>query len=146
MAERVVSRRAGPTGPAELLAAARRRGLALRGYAYEPAQAGPPGAAWPAQPPTRGRRRWLRPKRILATLVVVLAVASALHALGHGGYEFKTKAPMSVHVYIYMHLHGIDALPTVFARFAAIRLSGPQPEVTWTLMRILDRAGVMASR
>ena len=61
---------------------------------YEPAQAGPPGAAWPAQPPTRswpgagepprtrgprGRRRWLRPKRILvilATLVVVLAVAS----------------------------------------------------------------------
>ncbi len=71
---------------------------------------------------------------------------TALHALGHGGYEFKTKAPMSVHVYIYMNLHGIDALPTVFARFAAIRLSGPQPEVTWTLMRILDRAGVMASR
>ena len=65
---------------------------------------------------------------------------------GHGGYEFKTKVPMSVYVYIYMNLHGIDALLTVFARFAGIRLSGPQPEVTWTLVRILDRAGVRASR
>jgi hypothetical protein len=65
---------------------------------------------------------------------------------GPRGYEFKTKAPMSVYVIIYMNLHGIDALPTAFARFAAIRLSCPQPEVTWTLVRILDRAGVMASR
>jgi hypothetical protein len=71
---------------------------------------------------------------------------TARHAPGHDGYEFKTRAPMSVCVYICLHLHGIDALPTVFARFAAIRLSGPQPEVRWTLTRILDRAGVMASR
>ncbi len=53
---------------------------------------------------------------------------------------------MSVYVYICLHLHGTDALPTVLARFAAIRLSCPQPEVRWTLTRILDRAGVMASR
>jgi hypothetical protein len=65
---------------------------------------------------------------------------------GHGGYEFKTKAPMSVYVYIYMNLHGIDAMTTDFARFAAIRRSCPQPEVTWTVVKILDWAGVMASR
>ncbi len=64
------------------------------GSPYEPTQAGPHGTAWPAQPPARswpgdggpprtrgprGRRRWLRPKRILiilATLVVILALAS----------------------------------------------------------------------
>src|SRR5580693_10696049 len=26
---------------------------------------------------------------------------------GHGGYEFKTRAPMSVYVYICLHLHGM---------------------------------------
>jgi hypothetical protein len=65
---------------------------------------------------------------------------------GQHGYEFKTKAPMSVCVYVCRHLHGIDALQAVFARFAAVRLSCPQPEVTWTFVRILDRAGVKASR
>ena len=54
---------------------------------------------------------------------------------GRDGYEFKTEAPMSVYVYICLHLHGI-----------AIRLSCAQPEVRWTLTRILDQAGVMASR
>jgi len=65
---------------------------------------------------------------------------------GDDGYDFKTKALMSVYVYICMNLHGINALPTVFARFAGIRLSCPQPEVTWTLVRILDWAGVRVSR
>jgi hypothetical protein len=55
---------------------------------------------------------------------------------GQHGYEFKTRARMPVHVYICRHLLGIDA----------VRLSGPQPEVTWTFVRILDRAGVRASR
>ena len=40
MTERVVPERPGPAGPAELYAAARRRGLALRGYALQ-ARAGP---------------------------------------------------------------------------------------------------------
>jgi hypothetical protein len=53
---------------------------------------------------------------------------------------------MSVYVYICMNLHGNDALPTVLARFAAERLNCPQPEVTWTSVRIQDRAGVKASR
>ena len=65
---------------------------------------------------------------------------------GQPGYEFKTEAATSVNVYICRHLHGIDALQAVFARFAAERLSCPQPEVTWTFVRILDRAGVRASR
>jgi len=65
------------------------------GSPFEPTQAVPRGTAWPAQPPARnwpgdgepprtrgprGWRRWVRPKRvlfILATLVVVLAVAMA---------------------------------------------------------------------
>jgi hypothetical protein len=65
-----------------------------QGSPYEPTQAGPPGGtAWPAQPPARGwpgdggpprtrgprgRRPWLRPKRILiilTTVVMVLALA-----------------------------------------------------------------------
>ena len=89
MAERVVPRRAGRAGPAGLYAAPGCRGLALRAYAGRTH-----GTAWPAQPPARswpgdggpprtrgprGRRRWLRPKRILiilATLVVILALAS----------------------------------------------------------------------
>jgi LCP family protein required for cell wall assembly len=63
------------------------------GSPYEPTQAVPRGAAWPAQPPgrswpgdgqpprtraPRGGRRWLRPRRILlilATLVVVVVLA-----------------------------------------------------------------------
>jgi hypothetical protein len=53
---------------------------------------------------------------------------------------------MSVYVYICMNLHGNDALSTVLARFAAERLICPQPEVTWTSVRIQDRAGVKASR
>ena len=64
---------------------------------------------------------------------------------GQHGYEFKTKAPVPVHVYICRHRQGIDALQTVFARFAAVRHSRPRPEVTWTFVRILDRAGVRAS-
>ena len=65
------------------------------GSPFEPTQAVPRGSAWPAQPPTRswpgdgepprtrgprGWRRWVRPKRILAglvVLVVVLGVAAA---------------------------------------------------------------------
>ncbi len=43
MTEPVVPGRPGPAGPAKLCAAARRRGLALRGYAHGPARAGPPG-------------------------------------------------------------------------------------------------------
>jgi hypothetical protein len=65
---------------------------------------------------------------------------------GQHGYEFKTKAPMPVYVCLCRHLHGIYALQAEFARFAAVRLSCPQPEVTWTFVRILDRAGVRASR
>ncbi len=53
---------------------------------------------------------------------------------------------MSVYVYICMNLRGNDALSTVFARFAAVRLICPRPEVTWTSVRIQDRAGVRASR
>ncbi len=34
------------------------------------------------------------------------------------------------------------ARQAVFARFAAVRLGCPQPEVTWTFVRILDWAGV----
>ena len=65
------------------------------GSPFEPTQAVPRGRAWPAQPPARGWpgdgepprtrgprgwRRWVRPKRILAglvVLVVVLGVAAA---------------------------------------------------------------------
>jgi len=65
------------------------------GSPFEPTQAVPRGSAWPAQPPTRswpgdgepprtrgprGWRRWVRPKRILAglvVLVVILGVAAA---------------------------------------------------------------------
>ena len=53
---------------------------------------------------------------------------------------------MSPYAHICMNLHGIGALPPVFARFAAIRLSCPPAEVTWTLTRILDWTGVMTSR
>jgi len=42
-----------------------------------------------------------------------------------------------VYVYIYRHFHGM-ARQAVFARFAAVRLGCPQPEVTWTFVRILD--------
>jgi hypothetical protein len=63
---------------------------------------------------------------------------------GQHGYESKTRAPTSVGGYICRHLHGVDALETVFARFAVVRLNRPQPEVTWTFVRILDRAGVRA--
>jgi hypothetical protein len=41
---------------------------------------------------------------------------------------------------------GLTPYKAVFVRFAAVRLSCPQPEVTWTFVRILDRAGVRASR
>jgi LCP family protein required for cell wall assembly len=59
------------------------------GSPFEPTQAVPHGSAWPAQPPTRswpgdgepprtrgprGWRRWVRPKRILASLVVLVVV------------------------------------------------------------------------
>ena len=65
------------------------------GSPFEPTQAVPRGSAWPAQPPARGWpgdgepprtrgprgwRRWVRPRRILAglvVLVVVLGVAAA---------------------------------------------------------------------
>jgi hypothetical protein len=62
------------------------------------------------------------------------------------GYEFKTKAPMPVHVYICMNIRGLTPYPPCLQRFAAIRLSGPQPEVTWTIVSIQDRAEVRASR
>jgi hypothetical protein len=65
---------------------------------------------------------------------------------GHGGYESKTKAPRSVCVYGQAPFAGLTPCQAVFARFAAVRLSCPQPEVTWTLVRILDWAGVRASR
>ena len=39
-----------------------------------------------------------------------------------------------------MNLHGIDAVPTLFGTFAAVRIRRPQPEVRWTITRSLDQA------
>jgi hypothetical protein len=53
------------------------------------------------------------------------------------GMSFKTEAATSVCVCICTFM-GLTPCQAVIARFAAVRLSCPQPEVTWTFVRILD--------
>ena len=66
---------------------------------------------------------------------------------GHGGYEFKDQgAQIGACRHGAGTFAGLTPCQAVFARFAAVRLSCPQPEVIWTFVRILDWAGVRASR
>ena len=65
---------------------------------------------------------------------------------GEHGYEFKTKAPVSVCVYICRHLHGVTPYKPCSLGSLRYVFDYRQPEVAWTLMRILDWSGVRASR
>ena len=66
------------------------------GSPYEPTQAVPCGTGWPAQPPTRS---WPGPHSAHGEPPGMRP--------GQHGYEFKTKAPVSMCVYICRHLHGM---------------------------------------